>query len=213
MNKRKIVAMIVMLLPMMALWAQNEISNPKGRITEVKQAETEFIYADQTCPTVDQALKHANDLLMKELQDYFQVMGIDFDASKDKIVDNMVTITMQRGDQFRAFVYIEKSLFDENKAKPQPEALSLMATMTSRLQVYDYVNQLQAEGMPITFVNQPKAEEMDGMYLVLYRRGGAIEAILTPVDAEGIRFNLASGEKDSLENHPNTSVNGIKIEQ
>lgn len=210
---KKIMALIVMLLPMITLWAQNEISNPKGRITEVKQSETEFFYADQTCTTVDQALKHANDLLMKELQDYFKVTGIDFEASKDKIADNMVTITMQRGDQFRAFVYIEKSLFDGKKADSQPDVLSQMATMNSRLQVYDYVNQLQEKGMPITFVNQPKAEDMDGMYLVLYRRGGAIEAILTPVDAEGVRHNLASGEPDDLTNHPNTSINGIMLKQ
>lgn len=213
MNMKKIAALIVMMLPVMALWAQNEVSNQKGRIIEVKQSEAEFIYADQTCTTVDQALKHANDLLMKELQDYFQVMGIDFEASKDKIVDNMVTITMQRGDQFRAFVYIEKSLFDEKKAEPQPDALSQMATMNSRLQVYDYVNQLQAEGMSISFVNQLKTEEMDKMYLVLYRRGGIVDAILTPVDANGLRHNLATGEPDDVTKHPNTSINGIMLEQ
>ena len=238
MNMKKIVILIVMLLPMMALWAQDEIAIQKGRITEVKQSEEEFIYADQTSTTVDQALQHANDLLMKELQDYFKAMGIDFEASKDKIVDNMVTITMQRGDQFRAFVYIEKSLFNDSEKSLAVEAektsvveeiapvvpsvsksnnddgvFSRMATMESRLQVYDYVSQLQADGMPITFVNQPKTENMDGMYLVLYRRGGAIEAILTPVDAEGVRRNLTSGEPDDLTRHPNTSINGIKLEQ
>ena len=223
MNTKKILVLFMMLLPMIALWAQDEIANQKGRITEVKQSEEKFIYADQTSTTVDQALQHANDLLMKELQDYFQAMGIDFEASKDKIVDNMVTITMQRGDQFRAFVYIEKSLFKESEksesekslvSKPSSDdVLFPMASMETRLQVYDYVNQLRSDGMPITFVNQPRGEEMEEMYLVLYRRGGAIEAILTPVDADGTRRNLASGEPDDLANHPNTSINGIKNEQ
>ena len=229
MNMKKIVTLIVLLFPMMSLWAQNEAMNPKGRITEVKQADEEFIYADQTCATVDQALKRANELLIKELQEYFRQAGMDFETAKDKLADNMVTITMQRGDQFRAFVYIEKSLLDEKDEfqaiqkenvvalVPQPSAsvaiFSPLATMTTRLQVYDYVNQLQAEGNPVVFVNQPKADELDTMYLVLYRRGGAVEAILTPVDTEGTRHNLASGEPDDLANHPNTSINGIKIEQ
>ena len=224
---KKIVTLIVLLFPMMSLWAQNEAMNPKGRITEVKQADEEFIYADQTCATVDQALKRANELLIKELQEYFRQAGMDFETAKDKLADNVVTITMQRGDQFRAFVYIEKSLLDEKDEfqaiqkenvvalVPQPSVaiFSPLATMTTRLQVYDYVNQLQAEGNPVVFVNQPKADELDTMYLVLYRRGGAVEAILTPVDIEGTRHNLASGEPDDLANHPNTSINGIKIEQ
>ena len=85
--------------------------------------------------------------------------------------------------------------------------------MTSRLDVYDYVNQLQAEGKPVSFVNQPKGEELEKMYLVLYRRGGTIEAILTPADTDGVRHNMATGNPDALANHPNTSINGIKVEQ
>ena len=227
---KKIIALFVLLLPLTVLWAQNGIPNPKETITDVKQNEDRFIYADKTYTTVDQALKHANDLLMNELQDYFQVLGVDFETVRDKVANNMVTITMQRGDQFRAFVYIEKSVFDEKeetpaKKKEEVEAssisrsnldnsiLSPIASMTSRLDVYDYVNQLQAEGKSVSFVNQPKGEEADKMYLVLYRRGGAIEAILTPVDAEGVRHNMASGAPDVLANHPNTSINGIKVEQ
>lgn len=227
---KKIITLFVLLLPMAVLWAQNEIPNPKETITEVKQDEERFIYADQTYTTVDQALQHANDLLMKELREYFQVLGVDFETVRESVANNMVTITMQRGDQFRAFVYIEKSVFDgkeETPAKRKEEVeapsapksnldnsfLSPIASMTSRLDVYDYVNQLQAEGKPVSFVNQPKGEETDKMYLVLYRRGGTIEAILTPVDAEGMRCNMATGEPDALDNHPNTSINGIKVEK
>ena len=212
MNMKKLATLLVLLSSMVALFAQNENIDPHARITQVKQSENEFIYADQTCPTVEQALKRANDLLFKELQEYFRQMGIDFETERDNVTDNMVTITMQRGNQFRVFIYIEKSLFDKED-EPQTDVLSPMATMTTRLQVYDYVNQLQAEGRPIVFVNQPKSDEMDKMYLVLYRRGGVVEAILTPVDAEGTRHNLATGELDNLANHPNTSINGIKMEQ
>lgn len=227
---KKIITLFVLLLPMAVLWAQNEIPNPKETITEVKQDEERFIYADQTYTTVDQALQHANDLLMKELQEYFQVLGVDFETVRESVANNMVTITMQRGDQFRAFVYIEKSVFDKIEKTPTerieevaaPSAsesssnnsfLSPIASMTSRLDVYDYVNQLQAEGKPVSFVNQPKGEELEKMYLVLYRRGGTIEAILTPADTDGVRHNIATGAPDALANHPNTSINGIKVEQ
>lgn len=230
MNMKKIIVLLVMLMSLEVLWAQNESNNPKETISEVKQSEDRFIYADQTYTTVDQALKRANDLLMDELQDYFQVLGVDFETVRDRVANNMVTITMQRGDQFRAFVYIEKSVFDQAekpkvvqkvekivpavpKASEGEDLLSQITTMTSRLEVYDYISQLQADGKPVSFVNQPKGEEADKMYLVLYRRGGAIEAILTPVDADGVRHNMASGVPDALANHPNTSLNGIKVEQ
>lgn len=214
---KKVFVLFIILMPIIA-WAQNDGAKSKEKISEVKQSEDEFIYADQTCTTSEQALKRANEIMMKELQNYFQLIGIDFETVKDKVADNMVTITMQRGDQFRAFVYIDKSFLDE---KEQPQVVqkqndgifSPMATMTSRLQVYDYVNRLQNEGNPVVFVNQPKGNEMDKMYLILYKRGGTIEVILTPMDAEGTRHDLASGKPDSVENHPNTSINGIKIEQ
>ena len=279
MNMKKIVTLIVLLLPMMSLWAQNEAMNPKGRITEVKQADEEFIYADQTCATVDQALKRANELLIKELQEYFRQAGMDFETAKDKLADNVVTITMQRGDQFRAFVYIDKSIFDEKAEpqagkgaelqpsdKPEPQVVQVEGTpvgsttssttaattvtvppttevddataellnaivfaqlakysvfyevfteivkMDSRLQVYDYVKDLQADGLPISFINQPKKDEMDDLFLLVYRRGGDIESLLTPVNEAGERYNLRTGELDSLKNHPKTSINGIRID-
>ena len=61
--------------------------------------------------------------------------------------------------------------------------------------------------------NLLRLECLEKMYLILYRRGGVIEAILTPANADGIRRNLASGEPDALANHPNTSINGIMFEQ
>ena len=50
------------------------------------------------------------------------------------------------------------------------------------------------------------------MYLVLYQRGGKIAAVLTPPDAQGIRYNLETGEPDSKNNYPATSVNGFIYE-
>ncbi len=272
MNMKRLIVLFALLVPMLASWAQEESSTPIKTITEVKQSKDKYLYADQTYTTVDQALTPANEQLMQEVKDYFQMMGMDFEAVKEEVASNMVTITMQRGDQFRAFVYIDKSIFDE-KADPQtaqegeqqpsekPEiqetatdapaesqsvtvkvpaedqsanaasdvltsilatqivkysmfydAFAEMIAMDSRLQVYDYVNLLHADGLPISFVNQPQKEDMNGMFLLVYRRGGDIEALLTPVDANGDRYNMRTGELDALKNHPKTSYNGIKIE-
>lgn len=279
MKMKRLIVLIALLMPMLASWAQDESSTPIKTITEVKQSEDRYLYADQTYTTVDQALTQANDQLMQEIKEYFQMMGKDFEAVKDEVASNMVTITMQRGDQFRAFVYIDKSIFDEKAEpqagkgaelqpsdKPEPQVVQVEGTpvgsttssttaattvtvppttevddataellnaivfaqlakysvfyevfteivkMDSRLQVYDYVKDLQADGLPISFINQPKKDEMDDLFLLVYRRGGDIESLLTPVNEAGERYNLRTGELDSLKNHPKTSINGIRID-
>ena len=245
--------LITLLCPVMVLWAQSPTENPKQRITEVKQAEGQYIYADQTSVTVEKAVEQAQELLLREVLDYLQQNGETMNDAASILKDQMVTITVQRGDKFRAFVYIDKQFGKEMaEAKQESEKvveiqktdsteastpvneltktepvvpvadtsdtsasiiLQQIGTMTTRLQVYDYIIQLQKEGERVTFVSHPKAEELESMYLLLYKRGGNIEAILTPPDAQGQRYNLTTSLPDAQTNHPATSFNGFKLNE
>ena len=269
---KKLLLLVTLLWFAMTLWAQSPTENPKQKISEVKQAEGQYIYADQTSATVEKALEQAQEALLREVMDYLQQNGENLDDASAILKDQMVTITIQRGDKFRAFVYIDKqfgkdgtevnapaeqasaTIMDEIKSatpsvveqessvatvtvethevSPKPEAvtetpmaeqttpwvdsstetiLQQIGSMTTRLQVYDFITQLQKDGEKVTFATHPQAEELESMYVLLYKRGGTIEAILTPPDAQGQRYNLATGLPDTQVNHPATSVNGFKL--
>ena len=236
---KKLLLLTLLLMPAVALWAQNTIENPKQIISEVKQAEEQYIYADKTSETVEKALEQAQEMLLREVMDYLQQSGENVGDVSALMKNQMVTITIQRGDKFRAFVYIDKQFNSEVLEKEtvdemNPDAIKVIekpleeqtairidsttetllqqiASMTTRLQVYDFITQLQKDGEQVTFATHPEAEELESMYVLLYKRGGAIEAILTPPDAQGQRYNIATGLLDSQANYPATSVNGFKL--
>ena len=221
---KKTLLVIGLLLPILNIYAQDELT-PKEQITQVMQSEESYIYADQTCTTVDQALERAQSILMREVEAYLKQSGEDGEVVKGIVTEQMVTITVQRGDKYRAFVYVNKSslgaesLTDTvNTSSTEDSALTEtdkstiiggIANMTSRLQIYDYIQLLKKDGVNITFFERPSTDEQTKMYLILYRRGGNIEAILTPPDENGTRLNLSTGEPDTKNNHPSTSVNGF----
>ena len=238
---KKLLLLTLLLMPAVTLWAQNTIETPKQIISEVKQAEEQYIYADKTSETVEEALKQAQELLLREVMDYLRQNGENMEDASAFLKDQMVTITIQRGDKFRAFVYIDKQFkTDVSEVKPitekvfdtitvsetptvEPTATQVDSTtetilrqivsMTTRLQVYDFITQLQKDGEKVAFVTHPEAEELESMYVLLYKRGGDIEAILTPPDTQGQRYNITTGLPDAQANHPATSVNGFKLNE
>jgi hypothetical protein len=248
----KIVLIIGFLLSASIVIAQNELT-PKERIMQVMQSEEDYLYADQTSATAEQALERAQSILMQEVESYLKESGEDVEIIKGIVTEQMVTITIQRGDKYRAFVYVDKSnlgvektmnslnetvelnlndsvavLHEENVESAETDSVQTdesaitqieyddilvkIEGMTSRLQVYDYIQLLKKEGESISFYEHPTINEQMEMYLVLYRRGGKIAAVLTPPDTQGIRHNLTTGEPDSKSNYPATSVNGFIFE-
>ncbi len=245
---KKILLVMGLMMSSMAIFAQNGLT-PKEKINLVMQSEEDYLYADQTCATVEQALERAQGILMREVEAYLKESGNEGEVVKGTVTEQMVTVTVQRGDKYRAFVYVNKSelgannanaaaketieqklnetnavsevveerdsvLKSENVVTPtvDNDVLANIAEMESRLQIYDYIQLLNKDGERISFVEHPSADEQARMYLILYRRGGQVEAVLTPPDAQGIRHNLATGEPDKKDNHPATSVNGFFYE-
>lgn len=245
---KKIYLLLMFFIPFTGLKAQENMT-PKQKITEVLQLEESFLYADQTCTTLEQALERAQAILLREVDAYLKESGENGEEVKGTVTEQMVTITVQRGDKYRAFVYVNKAdigaepqetqaeektvtikehpvvgqpaeqetdtiqAVETDDMKQEKDILGKIAAMTSRLQVYDYICQLQKEGRKISFYEHPNADEQADMYLILYKRGGKIEAILTPTDEQGIRHNLATSQPDTKNNHPATSVNGFIYER
>ena len=258
MKMNKICLILMLFIPFLGVKAQENMT-PKEKITQVMQSEEDFLYADQTCTTMEQALERAQAILMHEVDAYLKQSGEDGEVVKGIVTEQMVTVTVQRGDKYRAFVYINKAnLNSANQNAPvekatvteqvvvtepviipvpstpkedvvkeeeivqpvetvtpiqQDDVLSQITAMTSRLQVYDYICLLQKDGEKISFIEHPYSNEQDNMYLIIYKRGGKIEAILTPTDAQGIRHNLVTGQPDTKNNYPATSVNGFIYER
>ena len=119
---KKLLLLTLLLMPAMVLWAQDTIENPKQIISEVKQAEEQYIYADKTSETVEEALEQAKELLLREVLDYLQQSGENIDDAAAFMKDQMVTITVQRGDKFRAFVYIDKRQNKVAETVEEPKA-------------------------------------------------------------------------------------------
>ena len=88
----------------------------------------------------------------------------------------------------------------------------MLLSMKKKNQLYDYIVMLKNDGEDAEWYAQPySSTNFREMYLVLYKRNGEIEAILTSANSDGERMNLATGEQDSRANHPGTSVNGFII--
>ncbi len=259
---RKIILTIAITIAVPAiLCAQNTEQTAKEQISQILQKENEFLYADQTCATAEQALQKARDILNREIEAYLKQDSSDIEVVKGTITDKVVAITVSRGDKYRAFVYIDKNglgTFNENlspkaqkqeqpqtnttQSNPKPaenvaelngthtvtpepvittkaqesrnynknETSEIILSMTKKNQLYDYITMLKEDGDGAEWYSQPySSSDLNKMYLVLYRRNGEVEVILTPANDIGERTNLATGALDSRANHPGTSVNGF----
>ena len=76
-------------------------------------------------------------------------------------------------------------------------------------QVSDLVTNYQKDGANLEYKQHASSKDTD-YYLVVYKRGGKLEAILSP-SARGEVVNIITGEPDGLQNHPGTSLTGFKI--
>lgn len=80
----------------------------KARINQVKRDNKNYIFGDQTAATEEEALQ----LAMAELQENLNIYTEDMTQGTVEVVVELIkevaTITITRGDQYRAFVYVKK---------------------------------------------------------------------------------------------------------
>lgn len=237
MRIRRKVLLFVSLMSVISMSAQDSNEESRQRIMEVKKTDKIYIYVDRTAGTAELAYSQAHDMLIDKVKDFLKNRGENIDAVADLVNEKMTAISFPRGNKFRAFVFVDKrqiSTIDDGELQseeeteedslpfddePQTEVvtnsnvLKTISEMTTRIQVYDYITQLQKEGRNVAFVVHPNAKELTSMYVLMYKRNGSIAAILTPTDTKGQRLNLSTGLLDVQENYPATSVNGFIINE
>ena len=89
------------------------------------------------------------------------------------------------------------------------EFMRAVINCRSVTQVSDLVTNYQKDGAGLDYKQHASSKDTD-YYLVIYKRGGKLEAILSP-SAKGEVVNILTGEPDGLQNHPGTSLTGFKI--
>ena len=89
------------------------------------------------------------------------------------------------------------------------EFMRAVINCRSVTQVSDLVTNYQKDGAGLDYKQHASSKDTD-YYLVIYKRGGKLEAILSP-SAKGDVVNILTGEPDGLQNHPGTSLTGFKI--
>ena len=89
------------------------------------------------------------------------------------------------------------------------EFMRAVINCRSVTQVSDLVTNYQKDGAGLDYKQHATSKDTD-YYLVIYKRGGKLEAILSP-SAKGEVVNILTGEPDGLQNHPGTSLTGFKI--
>ena len=116
MNRLKFCISLLMISLVGSIFAQQG-EDVKARINQVKRDYKNYIFGDQTAPTEEEALQ----LAMSELQANLKTYAEDTTQGTIEVVVELIkevaTITITRGDQYRAFVYVKKP---ESKKADQP---------------------------------------------------------------------------------------------
>lgn len=124
MNKKQILLLLFSVcLSVISVVAQSTVES-KAKIDSVLRNHDSYVYGDITSSNEDKALIQSMNLLAKEIQTYVK----DVDSSQDELIMGLVTkeaikITMMRGDQYRAFVYIKKSQLDSIESTLSSQSL------------------------------------------------------------------------------------------
>jgi len=102
---------IVMLTAQSLLWGQEQ--NIVQEINKIKANTGEYIYAESTCATWEEALDNAKYLLGVEIETWAKTHGeVDAAGYVAKAQNSLVEMKSMRGDRFRAFVYVNiKDIF------------------------------------------------------------------------------------------------------
>ena len=216
---RRICTLTLLLFLGLSLSAQS-IDEQKKEINRVKKNFSQYIYVEVIDSQEDVALTKARHYLQDEIDEY--VSNTKKLRSANSVVALNVkeqTITMPRGDKYRAFVYVKKA--DIIPSESKPIETKPVATPSRREQTINKLLSLKVFSELETNLPQLQTEKKIGHYakfkhlgepekyiLVIYNQQGVIEAVLS----EGPnRKNLRTGQPDSEKNYKGRGAFGIII--
>jgi hypothetical protein len=230
-----------MLLPVSATFAQkNSYEAEKNTITEVKRAPEQYVYAEATCKTVEEAEAVVEEMFLENVNEY--VAEVKSDKGKSNVVVNDAKtirheITMPRGSNMhRVFIYSKKSdiissegpivvvnpaaTVEPTAAETAPEVAPTyeipavakeIAKVKTLKELGTTLPQMKRSGRISNFDKYRNISDPSTWYLVLYDATGTISAVLTDVKSNGERVNVNTLNVDSLENYPKHAAIGVVI--
>ena len=231
----KLACFVAALMISAVAFAQNS-EEAKKTINSIKK-NSQYIYAEATAATQQDAKDLAEEILYEEINSYV--------ASKKKmrinpkiVINNRKelasSLALPRGNMFRSFIYVKKSdvLAVENSemignktsngetaaATTTPvvstvtpvyadEVKQVMACSTFD-EVKNLMTKLKSEGKIRHFGGYASLEDPDPYYLAIYNRQYQIVAVLTPGPN---RTNTKTGEEDKVTNYKGCGAVGFVL--
>ena len=231
----KLACFVAALMISAVAFAQNS-EEAKKTINSIKK-NSQYIYAEATAATQQDAKNLAEEILYEEINSYV--------ASKKKmrinpkiVINNrkelVSSLALPRGNMFRSFIYVKKSdvLAVENSemignktsngetaaATTTPvvstvtpvyadEVKQVMACSTFD-EVKNLMTKLKSEGKIRHFGGYASLEDPDPYYLAIYNRQYQIVAVLTPGPN---RTNTKTGEEDKVTNYKGCGAVGFVL--
>ena len=231
----KLACFVAALMISAVAFAQNS-EEAKKTINSIKK-NSQYIYAEATAATQQDAKGLAEEILYEEINSYV--------ASKKKmrinpkiVINNrkelVSSLALPRGNMFRSFIYVKKSdvLAVENSemignktsngetaaATTTPvvstvtpvyadEVKQVMACSTFD-EVKNLMTKLKSEGKIRHFGGYASLEDPDPYYLAIYNRQYQIVAVLTPGPN---RTNTKTGEEDKVTNYKGCGAVGFVL--
>ena len=149
--------LVVSLLLAVTTFAQESTSK---QINKIKR-DSDYLYAEATMETAEEALSVARELLMQQVQEYIGEKE-KLSQAKDVLVKNVnaksESISMMRGTMFRMFVYVKKN---DIEAVKNVTAINT-ATNTTTVVVEQPVPPVPAPETPVKVVEQEVVEVVEG---------------------------------------------------
>lgn len=227
---KKLFTAILLVLAFSSLACAQTTDEQKKEINRIKKNTAQYLYAEVTTNDKQTALDLAEESLYAEINKYVAKKK-SLNKAANIVTRNThsawETITLPRGNMYRAFVYVKKSdiipadnatvteVPKTEEPKSQVESLNNYdATVSRLLQINKFaefegcLKQLKQEGRIQAFGKYKTLTDPTDYVLIIYNQAGDIEAVLSEGTA---RKNLRTGVNDSVVNYKGRGAFGVKI--
>lgn len=191
------------------------IEENKRSINSIKKSNN-YIYAETTSATAEEARGLAEELLVKNVEEWAEKQR-KFKGSEQFIIKNMQkameSVSLPRGNMFRCFVYVKKSdiegssgtitLSGSNSGSASetmvfPETVMRIASCKDYTALDKMMKQGKDEQSISHYDFYENIDDVTKYYIVIYNREYKVRAVLSPGPN---RVNVVSGSVDSIKNY------------
>ena len=202
----------------------------KKKINSIKK-NSQYLYAEATAPTEDEAYDIAEEMLYEEVNEWA--------ATKKKLQNSVniavnnkqslwTTISLPRGNMFRSFIYVKKSdilpvensdIINNTNIQPSevtalqssiekilPKTVETLAECTEYSDFVSKVKQFKTEGKLRSYARYAQLDNPEVCYLAIYNK----VAILSPGNE---RHNINTGNPDSVANYSGCGAIGFVLDE